>query len=116
MDKDDRLEQQYRRLGTRNPICVCCAEQDPSCLELHHVAGRRQHEDVSIVCRNCHRKLSDQQLDHVPPVAEEPSGQWAVIGHYLLGLCDLLAMVIAALRNFGEWLLSESNCCGEPVV
>ena len=116
LDHEDRLEQQYQRLGKRNPICVSCAEKDPWCLELHHLARRQHHEDVSIICRNCHRKLTDQQRDHVSPMVEESSGKLAVIGHYLLGLCDLLAMLIDTLRGFGEWLLNESTYCGESIA
>ena len=106
-DHEDRLEQQYRRLGTRNPSCMCCNESNPFCLELHHVAGRKHHEDMSIVCRNCHRKLTDQQLDHVPPDVAEASREAAKVGHYLLGLCDLLAMVIETLGKFGKSLINE---------
>ncbi len=111
MDQDERLEQQYQRLGKRDPICVCCPEQDPFCLELHHLD--KHHDDVSIVCRNCHRKLTNQQHDHVPPMMEEPSGKLAVIARYLLGLCDLLAMVIDTLRGFARSLLNESTYCGD---
>ncbi len=102
LDHEDRLEQQYRRLGTRKPNCVCCNESNPFCLELHHIAGRKHHDDVSIVCRNCHRKLTDQQHDHVPPISPEPSGEIATTAHYLLGLSDLLAMVVETLRKFGH--------------
>lgn len=109
LDHEDRLEQQYRRLGTRQPSCVGCSESDPFCLELHHIGSKKQHEDLSIICRNCHRKLTDQQHDHVPPMTLEPSGELAKIGRYLLGLCDLLAMVVATLRKFGERLLNESK-------
>lgn len=109
LDHEDRLEQQYRRLSTREPSCVCCNESNPFCLELHHIAGRKYHEDLSIVCRNCHRKLTDQQLDHVPPDFTETSGDAATVGHYLLGLCDLLAMIIETLREFGKSLIDESK-------
>ena len=47
---------------------------------------------MSIVCRNCHRKLTDQQHDHVLYTTDEPNGELATIGRYLLGLCDLLAL------------------------
>ncbi len=113
LDHEDRLEQQYRRLGTRNPSCVVCGESNPFCLELHHIGREKHHDDVSIVCRNCHRKLTEEQKGHIPPNASEPTGQLATIGHYLHGLCDLLAMILETLRNFAEWLISESQC-GEP--
>jgi hypothetical protein len=107
-DREDRMEQHYRRLGTRNPICRACAEQDPRCMELHHVAGKDYHDDTEITCRNCHRKLSDEQLDHAPTVPGEPTGTLAVIGHYLLGVSDFLALIVETLRRFGQWLLDAS--------
>lgn len=109
LDHEDRLEQQYRRLSTREPSCVCCNESNPFCLELHHIAGRKYHEDLSIVCRNCHRKLTDQQLDHLPLTKTEPTGEMAAIGNYLLGLSDLLAMVVETLRRFSKLLLDNSK-------
>ncbi len=109
LDHEDRLEQKYRRLGTRQPVCVECAEADPFCLELHHIAGRKHHEDLSIICRNCHRKLTDRQFDHVRPDMPKRTSDLVTIGHYLLGLCDLLAMVIETLREFGKSLISESK-------
>jgi hypothetical protein len=109
LDKEDRLEQHYRRLGTHEPICVGCAETDPRCMEDHHIAGRESHTDTGQICRNCHRKLSDDQVDHAPRDQAQPLGQLAVIGHYLLGLCDLLAMVLATLREFGEWLINQAR-------
>jgi hypothetical protein len=114
LDKEDRLEQQYRRLGTHAPICVGCAETDARCIEDHHIAGRELHAETGQVCRNCHRKLSDDQLDHAPRNQAKPVGQLAVIGHYLLGLCDLLAMVVDTLRQFGEWLIGQARCVELP--
>jgi hypothetical protein len=37
------------------------------CLEVHHIAGRDFDNDATaILCRNCHRKLSDDLKDHPP--------------------------------------------------
>ena len=47
------------------PRCINCPEADVRCLEAHHIAGKYD-DTVVIVCRNCHRKLSDAQLDHPP--------------------------------------------------
>jgi hypothetical protein len=111
-DYKARLEQRYKRLGTRTPQCRSCPESDPFCLELHHIAGRKHHGDLAIECANCHRKLSNQQRDHVGTSANQPTGSLAAIGHYLLGLCDLLALVIKTLREFGAWLISKEQ--GQP--
>lgn len=111
-DKDDRLEQHYRRVGTHEPRCLICGETDPRCLEKHHIAGRRHHEDTALVCRNCHRKLSDGQLDHTPRGQQVPEGQLTTIGLFVLGLCEFLVLIIERLREFGYWLVNESSRAG----
>jgi hypothetical protein len=105
----DRLERQYRRLGTRNPACLNCGESNPFCLELHHVAGKKHYDDTGIVCRNCHRKLTDQQNDHIQQSNAVREHPFAHIGHYLLGLADFLIMIVNALREFGKTLIGAPN-------
>jgi hypothetical protein len=109
MDEEDRRQQRLRRLGTQTPICVGCTESDPAVLELHHIAGRKYDDDESIVCANCHRKLSNRQRDHIPSGRTQPDGQSARMGHYLLGLADLLALIVVTLRKFGTRLIAESR-------
>lgn len=101
-DYDDRLEQQFRRLGTREPVCVACGKSNPFCLELHHMAGRTQHGDTAIVCRNCHRELTDLQVEHAPLAAPGSLGHPEIVGHYLLGLADLLSKIARTLTAFGR--------------
>ena len=108
-DYDERLEKQYRRLRTRNPMCKACPECDPFCLELHHFAGRKHHNGLVIVCRNCHRKLTEKQKKHVPAGTRDSQGTLATIGHYLLGLADLLTMVAKTLNEFGATLLHHAH-------
>lgn len=114
-DPDDRKQQQLRRLGTQNPLCVACGETDPAVLELHHIAGWKHSDDMAIVCRNCHRKLSDKQRDHVPPGTGQPQGAFVTIGHYLLGLANLLAMIVETLRKFGDWLIKQPSSSAAPL-
>ena len=82
--------------------------EHPEIYELHHIGGK-SHGDLAIECANCHRSLSDEQRDHVPPGPSPPSGRMAEIGRYLLGLAAMLAMVVEALRDFGAWLISEAR-------
>lgn len=102
---EERLERAYQRLGTRDPMCTTCEESDPRCLELHHIAGRKHHDDTVIQCRNCHRKLSDTQLGHPSPSASGPDAQLIIIGRFLLGLADWFALLVERLRDFGCWLI-----------
>lgn len=109
LDDEDRKQQKLRRLGTQIPSCVACGESDAAVLEQHHIAGKKHSDDLSIVCANCHRKLSTKQCDHVPPESGKTVGQLGNIGHYLFGLADLLAMIVETLRRFAAWLISESR-------
>lgn len=106
-DADRRLERVYRRLGTRTPACTCCSESYPHALERHHIAGRAFHDDDAIVCRNCHRKLSDPQIDRENLDCMDP---WLEqIGRYLCGLGELLALVSTTLIAFGKELLGLAD-------
>ena len=112
LDSEDRLEQRYRKLGSRNPVCVCCGYDDPHALELHHIAGQKHDDDLSIVCRNCHRRLSDQQLDHPEDLPVQETSL-ATIGHYLMGLADLFRMLADRLVEFGKHLIELANGSGD---
>ena len=109
LDYEGRVEQQYRRLGTRIPVCVCCGETDPFCLELHHPAGQQHHEDVVIVCRNCHRKLTNQQQDHIPPESADLVEPLASDVRYLHGVVDVFARIAPTLRKLAARLGSKSG-------
>lgn len=115
LDKEDRLEQHCRRLGTHDGRCAICGEADPRCLEAHHLAGEKYGNEVVTVCRNCHRKLSDHQLDHAPGLKPDPESNDGLIGHFLLGLSDFLSMVVERLRDFGHWLI-ERACRPEALA
>lgn len=112
---EERREQDYRRLRTRHGVCLQCGEHDPTCLilEADHIAGREHHDDTGVVCMNCHRKLTDKRLDHVPANAAY-QGMQEVIARYLLGLADFLAGIVETLREFGRWLL-DGDLAGEAV-
>jgi hypothetical protein len=114
LDEEDRNQQRRRRLRTHNPCCVGCGETHPAVFEQHHIAGRKHSDDTAMACLNCHRKLSDKQRDHVPPGLSKPVGPLAAIGHYLLGLADLLAMILETLRQLGAWLIGEARGAVAP--
>jgi hypothetical protein len=104
---DIRRQQATRRVGPNGSCCIC-GENDPRCIELHHIAGQHYDGQLVPVCRNCHRKLSDVQRDH-PPQIETPPSFVEVVGHYLLGLADLLRLVADRLVEFGKSLIAKST-------
>jgi hypothetical protein len=106
-NEEIRLQRSFARLGTDAPQCACCGESDSRCLEAHHVAGRKNHDETLPVCRNCHRKLSDNQRDHPLPIASPPALA-EIVGNYLLGLADLFRLIADRLVQFGRDLIAQA--------
>jgi hypothetical protein len=104
-DAEARLRKALERLGDDNPKCKYCPEDDPRCLERHEVAGQAFSKAYVIVCRNCHRKLSDAQYDHPPRIDDNPPAALERVGHLLLGLADLLRLAASKLDEIGKALI-----------
>ena len=109
--EEGRRQAAYRRLGTTEPRCVVCGEDDWRCLELHHIAGQAYDEQGGILCRNCHRKQSvataNAKNPTDPPILERA-------GHLLLGLAVLMAELVAKLRAYGQQLIDGAAVCPWP--
>ena len=106
--RERRKQKRLESLGSNEPRCGICGEGDWRTLELHHVAGRRHDNGVTPLCRNCHRKVSDDQNDH-PAFEPDADPMLASIGHFLLGLADMLRIIVAKLTAFGLELIARSN-------
>lgn len=111
MTMERRKQRALQRLGTDDPQCATCGEVDWRCLELHHIAGRAYDDGEVILCRNCHRKLSDPSENGDAP-ADPPLLER--VGRFLLGLAALLLMVVAKLSAFGNDLLAAAPYCPAP--
>ena len=112
--REKRRQRGLERLGTNAPRCAECGETDWRCLEVHHIAGRDFDNDATaILCRNCHRKLSDDLKDHQRP-ASSPPNQFDRVGHFLLGLADLLTRLAEKCREYGQALITYAEKFAEP--
>lgn len=105
--RETRRQRRLEALGTNEPRCGTCGERDDRVFEGHHVAGRKNDSATVIVCRNCHRKVSDDQEDH-PPFDKAADPLLQAIGHFLLGLADLLRLAIEKLSEFGHALIERA--------
>jgi hypothetical protein len=103
-----RKQARLEKLGTNEPRCGTCGETDWRCMEQHHVADLGRDEATVLICRNCHRKVSDDQRDHPAP---DPKADPLLdrIGHFLLGLADLLILIVAKLTEFGNALIAKAK-------
>ncbi len=108
-DIETRREKDFRRLRTRDPICVGCGYcKSPAAMELAHVAPRKFHDDAAVLCSTCHREQSDAEKDYsYAPTTDNP--QMEMIGRYLIAVSDFLKMIAETLAGFGHWLLEQAE-------
>jgi hypothetical protein len=112
-ERERRRQTRLERLGTNNPKCLFCWEDDPACLELHHLAGKGFGDETVITCRNCHRKLTDKQKEHPPAIAEVTTLERR--GRLLLGIADGLELLncreqlVTLIRQTGLDLIEEGQ-------
>lgn len=107
LEKERRKQARLEKLGTNNPICGTCGEQDWRCMEQHHVADYGRDDLTVLLCRNCHRKVSDDQRDH-PRFTTDTDATLDRIGHFLLGLADMLHLIVERLYLFGLHLIERA--------
>jgi len=109
--REARKQRRLEALGTNDPTCGECGESDWRCMELHHVADHGCDDGTVILCRNCHRKVSDDQKDH-PAFDPAADPTLHAIGRFLLGLADLLRLAIEKLTEFGRALIERAAMVG----
>ncbi|CAM3066575.1 HNH endonuclease [Sphingomonas antarctica] len=112
--RERRKQRRLEQLGTNEPKCATCGEGDWRCLELHHVADFGCDETTVIVCRNCHRRRSDEQKDH-PAFDPNADASLHAIGRFLLGLADMLRAIIDRLYEFGRALIERAAPTGDAI-
>ena len=107
-DIETRREKDYRRLRTRDPICVGCGySRHPAAMELAHITRKKFHDDAAVLCSTCHREQSDSEKDYsYAPQTSNP--QMDTIGRYLIALSEYFQMIARTTAEFGRWLLEQS--------
>ena len=102
-----RKQARLEKLGTHNPICGICGNNDWRCIEQHHIGTQSRLDILALICANCHRKVTDDQKDHpsFDPTADPMLDQ---IGHFLLGLADMLRDIVEQLYKFGLALIARA--------
>jgi hypothetical protein len=82
LQAERRRQRRLALLGTESPCCAICGETSLECLEIHEIAGvKRDPNTRLIVCRNCHRKLTERLRDAGIPMLREKcplqrTGKW----------------------------------------
>ena len=110
-EKEKRRQVRLERLGMNDPRCGLCGETDDRTFEAHHVSGQKYDDATVVICRNCHRMASDDQKDHPAAMGGMPS-LLERIGHLLIGMADMLALLAEQCRKFAA-LLFEALAAGK---
>jgi hypothetical protein len=105
--REARKQRRLEALGTNYPHCGMCPETRWQCMEKHHPSDHGRDPTTVLACRNCHRVLSDDQLDH-PAFEASADPVLDSIGHFLLGLADMLRIIIEKLYAFGLALIERA--------
>lgn len=106
--RETRKQRRLEALGTNTPRCGTCGENRHQCIERHHPSGRKSDPLTTVLeCRNCHRVLSDDQRDH-PALNPSADPMLDMIGHFMLGLADMLRIIIEKLYEFGLALIARA--------
>ena len=106
--QETRKLRRCEQLGTNNPRCGTCGHNRWQAIEKHHPADHGRDGTTVLICRNCHRVLSDNQKDH-PAFNPNADPMLAAIGHFLLGLADMLKLIIEKLYAFGLELIERAS-------
>ncbi len=105
---ETRKQRRLEILGTNTPRCGTCGENRWQCIEKHHPPGRVRDPHTTVLeCRNCHRVLSDDQRGH-PAFEPNADPMLDTIGHFMLGLADMLRIIVEKLYEFGLALIARA--------
>ena len=105
--RETRKQRRLETLRTDDPRCGMCGETHWACIEAHHPADHGRDKATVLLCRNCHKKVSDDQKDH-PAFDPNADTMLDSIGHFLLGLADMLRLIVERLYAFGLALIERA--------
>jgi len=103
-----RTEKNSKRKPGKYSACVSCKENDPRCLEEHHIAGRALDDTCITLCLNCHSKLTDDQKDHKKLTSRVPA-EFKKFVEFLLGIADALGLLKDKIYEFVHHLIESGH-------
>jgi len=104
----ERLKQaRLEKLGTNDPICGMCGDTNWWRIQLHHPGSQIRDDGVVLICANCHCDVTQDQKDH-PEFDPSADPLLDKIGHFLVGLADMLKYIVERLYEFGHALIKRA--------
>jgi hypothetical protein len=113
MARERRKQRRLEALGTNEPRCATCGETDWRVIEQHHVADHGRDSAMVLECPHLPRadvgRTNPRAYMGFNPNAEPMLDR---IGHFLLGLADMLRIIVAKLYEFGRALIERASIEG----
>lgn len=101
-NKEIRRQRKIEEIGSRNPSCALCGQEDifalksmkltRSIIEEHHIPGHHEGETIP-VCLNCHAILTNEQLDWPKEAFEDNRTPEMQAVFFFLGLAAILTLL-----------------------
>ena len=104
MDKDIYAKSTRQQLRNKRVdlVCMNCGEDDPRIIELHHIEGRTNSDELTPLCKNCHAKVSIEQNKFPPKARSKNASPDKRRAYRLVTIGALLVEFGKTLINIGH--------------
>jgi ferredoxin len=83
-------------------VCAICGEDGQSVLEEHHIYGRNNSDETTLLCKNCHAKITEEQNKISPLSRSKNALPDEQRGYLLVTVGSLLELMGKYLKNLGH--------------
>lgn len=117
MDKEayQKSLTKQKRKGKTSLCCVICGEDDSSVIEMHHVYGRSNSDQVQPLCKNCHAKITKEQNKVSPKSRSSNASNLEKIAYQLITIGALLKEFAEQLINLGHEVINYVQNCSSGI-
>lgn len=109
MDKEtyQKSLMKQKRKGKTSLCCVSCGEDDSSVIEMHHILGRSNSDQVQPLCKNCHSKITKEQNKLSPKARSGSACQAQKRAFQFISIGALLKELGTQLINVGHEMVKN---------
>lgn len=107
MDKETyhKTLNKQKRKGNPSLCCAVCGEDDPEIIEMHHIDGRCNSDQVQPLCKNHHSKITNEQNKLSPKARSGNASPEQKRAYQLITIGALLKEVGTHLINVGNEMM-----------
>ena len=92
--------------GKTSLRCIICAEDDECVIQMHHLYGRSNSDEMSPLCMNCHAKITKEQNKLPRKIRSGNASPDDKLRFILVSIGALLEIIGKQLRLIGQGVVS----------